>query len=326
MRGMSGKVLEPFVAVVFSLLFTTALLYVTLELPRVIHTLLLSVFPDYWMIADWPEAIAKVECLRAFGYVSFVATLVLIFVGLILEKTRLTTLGSIALYLPTFGYFAATMFFLGGIGALRALWLPLMDLSPLLLRLGDVVYVPFLLLSCPLMLVGLDVGMLFHLTFIGVGIMIFFWGTTTWLYGRFKGFEIVDFWIYRCSRHPQYLGFLLWSYGLLLLVSLFGAPKGGYVPPPSLPWLMSALTIIGAALHEENVMVEEHSEKYMKYRDKTPFMLPLPKQLSTLITVPARTLLKKNRPENGKEIVYVITMYGIMLVFLSLPSILFFRT
>lgn len=156
--------------------------------------------------------------------------------------------------------------------------------------------------------------------------MIFLLGAFTWLYGKFKGFKVIDFWIYRCSRHPQYLGFLLWSYGLTLLTSLFGAPKGGYVPPPSLPWLTSALTIIGAALHEENVMIKKYGSKYLKYRGKTPFMLPLPKHFSNLITAHVRKLMKKEMPENGKEIASMILLYGATLVLLSIPLILFFPT
>jgi hypothetical protein len=62
-----------------------------------------------------------------------------------------------------------------------------------------------------------------------LGLIIFLLGVFTWLYGKFKGIRIIDFWIYRYSRHPQYFGFLLWSYGLTILASTIGAPKGGYV-------------------------------------------------------------------------------------------------
>lgn len=321
---MLRKVLGLFSAVVFSALFTIALIYATVEIPRVINELLLSVFPDLWWGGmEPPGAMARVESLRTFGYVSFVVTLFLMIIGLMVKRGKLITLGSITLYLPTFSYFAFTMFSLAGIGVLTALWFPLMDLSPLLLRLGEVVYTPLSLLSCAFALVGLDVGIPLCFAFIGVGTLFFSWGTATWLYGKFKSFEILDFWIYRYSRHPQYLGFLLWSYGLLLLTTFLSSPGAGYVLPPSLPWLISALTVIGVALHEENMMVKRHGEKYVRYRDNTPFMLPLPKQLTSLITAPARALLKKNLPENGKEIAYVITIYSIMLVFLSLPSILF---
>jgi len=115
------------------------------------------------------------------------------------------------------------------------------------------------------------------------------------------------------------LGFLLWSYGLLLLATFAPTPKGGYIPPPSLPWLTSSLTIIAVALHEEIEMVKKYGENYVRYRDKTSFMLPLPEQLSRAIKFPAKVLLKKNQPENGKELAFIITIYGVVLVLLSLP-------
>ena len=293
-----------------SILFTVALLYLTLEIPDIMNAWLLKVFPDYWIDME-AEVIEALEVLRPIGYISFVVTMLLIILGLVLKNKRLSTFGSIALYLPTFGYFAFTMFFLAGIGVFRVLWLPLIDLSPNVLRLGEIVYLPSIAFgfqtvpaSCAIMFVGL---------------LVFALGMFTWLYSKFKGIEMVDFWIYKYSRHPQYLGFLIWSYGLMLLASFVGAPKGGYVPPPSFPWLISALAIVGTALHEEQVMVKKHGDKYKKYRERTPFMLPLPKKLSAIITAPARMAIKKNLPENEKQIFAVVFIYFCILVLISLP-------
>ncbi|MEM3640775.1 MAG: DUF1295 domain-containing protein [Candidatus Bathyarchaeia archaeon] len=315
------KFKELFIAVILSILFTAALLYATLSIPAVIHQLLLRVFPDYW----WPSS-GGIEALRPFGYLSFVVTLFLMFAGFITQRLKLSTLGSVALYLPTFGYFAFTMFFLAGIGVLRALWLPLLDFSPDVLRLGDIIYLPYSILMLLLALITLKMGATaidfaipISLIIMALGLTIFVLAVFTWLNGRFKGSQIVDFWINKYSRHPQYFGFLLWSYGLVLLTSVFGGPKGGYVPPPSLPWLISALTIVGVALHEEKIMAKEHGDKYIEYREKTPFMLPLPQQLSALIAAPAKMVIKKNCPENGKEIALTLLVYGAILVLLSLP-------
>jgi len=303
-----------------SILFTVALLYATLSVPAVIHQLLLKVFPDYW----WPP-LGEIEALRPFGYISFGVTLVLILAGFITQRLKLSTLGSVALYMPTFGYFAFTMFFLAGIGVLRVLWLPLLDFSPDVLRLGDIIYLPYSILALPLALAALttrvpaiDFNIPLSLMIVAFGLAIFLLAVFTWLYGKFKGLQIVDFWMYKYSRHPQYLGFLLWSYGLVLLTSFLGAPKGGYVPPPSLPWLISALTIVGVALREENIMVEKYGDKYIEYRERTPFMLPLPQQLSALTVAPAKMVIKKNWPENGKEIALTLLVYGAILVLLSL--------
>lgn len=326
------KVPELSIAMVLAVLFTVALIYITLEVPRVINAFLLNAFPEYGA-GEWLEANAMLDSLRPFGYISFAATLILIFVGFIAKRGWLTAISSIAMLLPTFGYFAFTMFFLAGIGVLRVLWLPMLDLSPNILRLGDIVYLPYFALAWLLAPVvwtagapAADAYILSSYMIMALGLAIFLLGTLTWLYGRFKGSQIIDFWIYRYSRHPQYLGFLVWSYGLLILATFTPAPKGGYVPPPSLPWLISALTIIGVALHEENTMVKKHGEEYVRYRGNTSFTLPLPKQLSALITAPTRALLKKNWPENGKEVALTIIVYGVMLVLLSLlfRSVLFF--
>lgn len=314
------KFTEFFIAVILSILFTIALLYATLSVPAVVHQLLLKVFPDY----RWPPP-GEIEALRPYGYLSFVVTLVLTFAGFITQRLRLSTLGSVAFYLPTFGYFASTMFFLAGIGVLRVLWLPLLDFSPDVLRLGDIIYLPYSILALPLALMAsttgapaIDFTVPLSLIIMAFGLAIFLVAVFAWLYGNFKGSQIVDFWVYKYSRHPQYFGFLLWSYGLLILASFLGAPKGGYVPPPSLPWLISALTIIGVALHEENIMIKKHGEKYISYLERTPFMLPLPQQLSALIAAPAKMVIKKNRPENGKEIALTLLVYGAILILLSL--------
>jgi protein-S-isoprenylcysteine O-methyltransferase Ste14 len=171
----------------------------------------------------------------------------------------------------------------------------------------------------------MDLSALLSLIIMVMGLIIFFLGVFTWLYGKFKGIRIIDFWIYQYSRHPQYFGFLLWSYGLTILASTIGAHKGGYVPPPSLPWLISTLIIVGVALHEENVMVRMYGDEYVRYRNCTPFMLPLPKQISNLATLPMRKLLGKSRPENGREIAFIILLYSIILILLSTPLIPFLK-
>jgi len=321
------KGIEFLIALGLASFFAVNLVFVSLVIPiNMIHPYLLKVSHDYW----WPPAEA-VEGLRPLGYSLFLGLLALIFAGFVARRERLSVLGSIALYLPTFGYFAFAMFFLAGVGVLRILWLPLIDISPHVLRLGDIVYLPYTALTLVLIPMFLMAGISatefyipLSMIIIWLGLLFFVLGASTWLYGRFKGCKIIDFWIYKGSRHPQYLGFLLWSYGILSLATFIGVRRGGYLPEPSLPWLISALIIAGVALHEEIIMTKKHGEKYLRYRDGTWFMVPLPKQVSTLITAPARFLLKKNWPENAKEVVYVVILYGAILVLLSLPLALLF--
>jgi hypothetical protein len=83
--------------------------------------------------------------------------------------------------------------------------------------------------------------------------------------------------------------------------------------------LFLALVTIGSAIQEENAMTKKYGEKYSEYRNNTAFMIPLPKGASTLIMIPVKALLKKEWPESKKEVIYVIVVYGIMFIFLSLP-------
>ncbi|MGB5932497.1 MAG: DUF1295 domain-containing protein [Anaerolineae bacterium] len=353
---MSGKgsKFTILILVLLAIVFTAALMFVTLEIPRVLNSILADYFdfPDFNPAIE-PELIEEFmssHYVRPIGYACLVVLIILIIVGFVTERTGLSTLGSIAFFLPTFGYFAAYMFFLSGIGMLRALWLPIWDLSKNLLKLGDIVYLPYMIVVYPLALVfaliGVDMGspLAYLLTrnrlayihwgkvfvdirvplaylLIGLGLLIFLLGTIAWFYAKFRRKETVDFWLYRYSRHPQYLGWLVWSYGLMLLASYTPIPLGGENPGASFPWLISSLLVICVGLREEIKMTKEHGKGYGEYRDSTPFMFPLPSFISSVISFPFRVLLKKDRPENGKEIVLAFAVYLVILVLLSVPFV-----
>lgn len=317
-----NKLVDFLVAVALSAVFTLVLTFLVFEVARVMNEFLLNFFPDQVLLSEWEKTKEVVECLRPYGYAAFGAVLGLIISGFLVKKCYLSTVGSIFLYLPVFGHFAFTMFFLAGVGVMRFLWLPMLDLSPLLLQMGDVVYTPYFLILFLFRIVGLDVAAPLSLIIMSAGILVFMFGVSAWLYGKFNRREIVDFWIYKYSRHPQYLGFLLWTYGLLTLTTFLPTPRGGYFPSPSLPWLVSALTVVAVALLEEIQMVKSYGEKYIKYRDATPFMLPLPRQLSKLTTRFVNVLIKKSLPESGKEILCIITIFGFIFILLSIPFLL----
>ena len=99
-------------------------------------------------------------------------------------------------------------------------------------------------------------------------------------------------------------------------------PMGGSNPGASLPWLLTSLIIVCIALAEENRMRKEDSERYLQYTAGAPFMFPIPKFVSTAITFPMRLVLKKDRPETGKELVAAFGVYATLLILLSLPFVL----
>jgi len=310
------------VLTLLAIVFTLALTHATLELPRILNSILVGFFPDiYWE----PESIeALISYARPIGYACLLVVIALILVGFITKRRRLSSLGSFAFFLPAFGYFAASMFFLTGIGILRVLWLPFWDSSPTLLKLGDISFLPYGIVMYSLRLLGvgedqlLNAGNLLASLAIGAGLLIFCVGTFTWFYGKFENIKVFNFWIYKYSRHPQYLGFILWSYGVMLLTTLAPVPFGGYQPEPSLPWLISTLLVIHVALTEEIKMIKQADESYLTYQKSASFMLPLPIFFSRIFTAPNRMLLKKEFPGSGREVLYSFIIYLTILILLSL--------
>ena len=319
-RISKPPVLVPFTFL--AVLFTLALTFATVEIPRVINHILVGYFTDYHPRYQ-PQVIEEfMASVRPIGYALLAVVIALIIVGFVTKKRGLSSLGSIFLFLPTFGYFAASMFFLAGLGILRVEWLPFGG-SANILRLGDIVYVPYMI---PVYLfelaANIDIRMALAYTAIGLGLFIFVLGTITWFYGKYKGRETIDFWSYKYSRHPQYFGFIIWSYGVMLLGALSEVFSGRRYPPITLPWLVSSLIIICVALMEEIDMRKKDSGGYLRYRGRAPFMFPLPKFISSVITAPNRILFKRNLPENRKQIIGTFAGYLGIFIALSLPFLL----
>ena len=94
--------------------------------------------------------------VRAIGYACLAVVGLLIVVGFVVEERGILSSGASS-FLPTFGHFASYMFFLAGLGVLRVLWLPVWESSFDLLRLGDIVYLPYVIGLYPLeLLVSLE--------------------------------------------------------------------------------------------------------------------------------------------------------------------------
>ena len=305
-----------------SIIFSIALTFATLELPLVMESVLEEFFPDYrW---DFESRNALLAYARPIGYTCLAIVVGLIIVGFKTGKNRLSKLGSLSLFLPAFGNYAVAMFFLAGIGIFRVLWLPMWDVSPFVLMLGDVSYIPYWIIMQPIMILH-EADFLIWIywargignTVVAVGLLIFCVGTFTWLYGKLEKKKVFDFWIYRYTRHPQYLGFILWSFGVLLLSALSGQIFGDIQPAPSLPWMISTILIICVALSEENCMLKQNEEAYNQYQKSAPFMLPLPRFVAKIITAPNKLLLKKEFPENKREILYTFIIYSTILIIIS---------
>jgi len=305
-----------------AVVFTVALSFATLQLPIIVGRWLSAYFPDIHPVIE-PEKVAEFMTIaRPIGYACLGIIAVLIVAGFLTNKRKLSVLGSSAFFLPTFGYFFASMFFLAGLGILRVPFIPLWDPGINLMNLGDISYLPYMAVVYPFWLGGVDVRMGVAWVAVGLGLFIFVLGTIAWFYGKTQRRKTVDFWIYRYTRHPQYLGFIIWSYGVMLFAAQQPVPMGGSNPGASLAWLLSSLAIVSIALAEENRMSKHDAEGYSKYRAGAPFLFPIPKRLAAPITFPMRLVLRKDRPETGRELLATFAVYAAVFVLLSLPFVL----
>lgn len=307
---------------VLAVVFTIALTFATLKLPVILGNWLSNYFPDIHPVVEPERAAEFMVVARPVGYTCLGIIAILIVAGLVTGKRKLSILGSFSLFLPTFGYFFASMFFLAGLGILRVPFIPFWDSSVNLMSFGDVSYLPYMALVYPFWLAGLDVRGIIAWVAIGIGLFIFVLGTITWFYGKAQKRKTIDFWIYRYSRHPQYLGFIIWSYGVMLIAAQQPVPMGGSNPGAGLTWLLTSLVIICIALAEENRMRKEDSAPYLQYTTSAPFMFPIPKFVSNAVRFPMRLALRKDRPETGKELVAAFAVYATLLILLSFAFVL----
>ena len=127
------------ILILLAIVFTVALTFAAVEVPRALTRFIEEDF-DVPQInpAVQPELIQEFissNHVRLIGHSCLALVIVLIIVGFVTERTGLSCLGAITFALPTFGYFAAYMFFLAGLGILRALWLPFWGNQ---MKLGDI--------------------------------------------------------------------------------------------------------------------------------------------------------------------------------------------
>ena len=319
---MKSKFTTSFLLLTLAVIFTIGLTFASIELPRVTDNLIgenLNFVNVYTGGGDLQEIktelFIKHYHLRTIGYVCLFAIIGLIIIGFVTEKAGLTTLGAFAIFLPVFGHFAATMFFLGGLGFLRLIWLPGLDISFNIMSLGDAVFIPYRIIADGFNLIGIDLNEILPYFLIVFGLLIFCFATLVWFQTYYKGDGVAIHWIYKYSRHPQYLGWIIWSYGILFLPGV--NMKQSYSISDSLPWLLSTLIIIGIAMVEEIKMSKLHGNKYEEYRKDSYFMIPMPKYFCRVISAPFKTFFNKSLPTKKNEITIVLLFYFFLIVLIT---------
>lgn len=308
-----------------AIVFSTGLIFAFIELPRLLDTSLQNNlgFPQFDH-GGGGNSTLKTEMfiqglhLRWIGYGSLLLIVGLIILGYFTRKSGWALAGAIGLFIPVFGQFAYSMFFLAGLGFLRVGWLPFLEISFNLLDLGKVIYVPYWILLWFFGLFKWDAHNFLSWFFMAAGAFLFTWGVLIWFKSRYSGDKVATSRIYRISRHPQYLGWILWSYGFILFSPFEKSMKMSWSVPSSLPWLFMSMTIVGICLLEEIKMMKITGGSYAKYRRTSPFLLPLPAWLNRILTWPGRLVTHGEYPSRRRQVLWIVLIYTGIFMGLSL--------
>ena len=308
-----------------AIVFSTGLIFAFIELPRLLDSSLQNNlgFPQFDHGVGGNSAL-KTEMfiqglhLRWIGYGSLLLIVGLIILGYFTRKSGWALAGAIGLFIPVFGQFAYSMFFLAGLGFLRVGWLPFLEISFDILDLGKVIYVPYWILLWFFGIFKWDAQNFLSWFFMAAGAFLFTWGVLIWFKSRYSGDKVATSRIYRISRHPQYLGWILWSYGFILFSPFEKSMKMTWSVPSSLPWLFMTMTIIGICLLEEIKMMKITGGSYAKYRGTSPFLLPLPAWLKRILTWPGRLVTHGEYPSRRRQVLWIMLIYTGIFMGLSL--------
>ncbi len=302
--------------------FSTGLMFAFIELPLLLDRLMQSAIqtphsdPSYDSFKI--ELFYNAYAVRLIGYICLAVILALIVLGFATRKTALAWIGGLAMFLPVFATFAYSMFYLAGLGLFNVIILPFLDISISLVDLGRVVLIPYNILMWFSGLFNWNAYNFLVYFFMGSGALIFVIGVFTWLKTRSGRGTVAVSWLYRYSRHPQYLGWIIWSYGLMLYGPSVNDMKKSWGWHGTLPWLLSTMVIIGICMLEELKMKERAGKEYDTYRNHTPFLFPIPGFLKKILNFPLRLIFKTERPESKKQIGTILGIYTILLMAFSL--------
>ncbi len=308
-----------------AIVFSTGLIFAFIELPRLLDASLQQNlgFPQFDhglgdVNALKTEMFIQGLHLRWIGYGSLLLILGLIALGYLTRRSGWAMAGAIGIFIPVFGQFALSMFFLAGLGFLRVGWLPFLELSFDILDLGKVIYVPYWVLMWLLGLFKWEAHNFLSWLFMATGAFLFTWGVLLWFRARYRGTKVASSWIYKFSRHPQYLGWILWSYGFILFSPHERSMKMTWSVPSSLPWLLMTMTIVGICMMEEIKMMKITGGSYSDYRKSSPFLFPLPSWLNRILTWPGRLVTKGEYPSSSGQVFWIVLIYTLLLMALSL--------
>ncbi|MBN1216804.1 MAG: DUF1295 domain-containing protein [Candidatus Lokiarchaeota archaeon] len=314
---------------ILAIIFAFTFFYLIYLITSIFNNLLYQYFYDEMY---HPIGLSEITYIHIIvGVICFVALILLSIIGILIKKHFLTTSSSFLLFLPTYASFFSRMVLLAGFGAFFIIWYPLNTPVINILDLGITIDLPVMLFDYTISSYSIygvystiNLSFFIKFTIITIGLFIFSLGVLNWLYAKKKEIKIANFSIYRYSRHPQYFGFILWIYGyhMLDMQSLYGF-QPDFIISGSFPLLISILIIIALSLREDINMRKKYGEQYIRYQETTPFMVRLPKRITLTLKKSLKKLIKKDYPENNKDILIIILFYAGIIMGISIIIQLF---
>ena len=281
-----------------ALLATLFFTHVTLQIPRFLKSLSNGVFDDLISHFRW-----VFDPITIFGDLILILILITAVKGIVRKRYYASVISAVVYFTPTLFVFVTRMTIL--FTGLEILFLIAYIFrgwgigSEVLLRLfgsGQVFFVPYWIAITAYASEGgriwaniEQVRDVYGSIFIIVGLLVLFLGVAAWLNTKYMGRRLIDSGIYRLTRHPQYLGYILWSYGMLILSTYNQAP---WRTPTAitLNWLVSSLILVGLALAEEINLRSDDGLNYVEYANRASFMFPLPRSVRRVASTPFKIM------------------------------------
>lgn len=88
--------------------------------------------------------------------------------------------------------------------------------------------------------------------------------------------ELITTGLYSVVRHPQYLGIIVLTFGYSSML-IQATPSIETAQNVLLIWLIQVLGYIALASYEEHRLVHEYGNDYQQYKNKVPFIFPVPR-------------------------------------------------
>ena len=315
-----------------ALLATLFFTYVTLQIPRFLKSLTHGVLYD--ICRHFKIVGPRLDLIYIFGEVILILVLVIAIKGITRKRYFASVLSAVVYFTPTLFVFVARMSTL-----FTGLEIPAYLISYIfreysifgrymwrLFYVGQVFLVPYWLAITAYASEGgriwaniEQVRDIYGSTFIVVGLLVLFLGVAAWLNTKYQGRRLVDSGIYRLTRHPQYLGYILWSYGMLILSTYNQAPWRQPIEI-TLNWFVSSLILVGLALAEEINLRTDDGLNYDEYAERASFMFPLPRLVRRVVSAPFRIIWGSDFPENLRMVLKTLVLIFLVV---SIPDLIF---